>query len=312
MSFRSIRLREAWNWGGLSFRQLATRTYRATDQHETLDRAAVIAYYAMLALVPFLGLVLALALGFSGRIAKQLSALSREFLPPAANAIIQSQIDKIQAASPVGILSFSFVVLLWSASSLFIAVMDATNAAYGVRDSRPWWRRRLLAIVLTVAESVLLMGVSVSILFWPRVMSWIGLGSVAATVATVVHWVVAVAALLTSLALAYYYSPDVEQEWEWISPGSALAVLALIVVSLGFRLYLAYGSSYSETYGALAGVVVTLLWLYLVALTLLIGAEVNSVIEQASPHGKPRGQKVSPPVPEPGQAGRTAADRPQA
>jgi membrane protein len=303
MSFTSIRLREAWDWGGLTTRQLAVRTYRAMDKHEIFDRAAVIAYYAMLALVPFLGLVLALALGTAGPVADQLAALSREFLPPEANTIIQGQITKIQAAPPVGVLSFSFAVLLWSASSLFIAVMDATNAAYGVRDSRPWWKRRLLAIVLTVAESVLLVGVSVSIILWPRIMSWFGLGSVAIAVATAVHWVVAVAALLTSFALAYYFSPDVEQEWEWITPGSALAVLALIVASLGFRLYLSYGSSYSETYGALAGVVVTLLWFYLVALMLLIGAEVNSIIEQAAPHGKERGEKVSPPVPEAGGAG---------
>jgi membrane protein len=104
---------------------------------------------------------------------------------------------------------------------------------------------------------------------------------------------VVVAALLGSFALAYFFGPDVKQEWEWITPGAGLGVLVLIAASLGFRLYVQYGSS-SETYGALAGVVLLLLWFYLVALALLVGAEINCVIEQAAPHGRNPGQKVAP------------------
>jgi membrane protein len=183
---------------------------------------------------------------------------------------------------------------LWSASGLFVAVMDGTNAAYGVHDNRPWWKRRLWALVLTVVEAVLFLGAALSILLWPKVMGWLGLGAVASTVATVVQWLVVIIALLAAFALAYYFSPDVEQEWEWITPGSALGVLVLILLTLGFRLYVEYGSSYSETYGALAGVIVTLLWLYLASLALLLGAEMNSVIEHAAPHGKAPGEKEAP------------------
>jgi membrane protein len=294
MSLTSLRLREAWNWGGLSFRQLATHTYRAMNQHDTLNQAAVVAFYAMLALVPLLGLTLALALGARGDVAVQFEALCGRILPSEATGIVREQIHKIQADRPVGLLSLSILLLIWSSSSLFVAVMDTTNAAYGVRDGRPWWKKRLLAIVLTLAETVLLIGATIIIMVWPEIASWLGLGGVARVAASVVQWLVVVAALLAAFALAYYFGPDVDQEWEWITPGSFLGVLALIAASLGFRLYLHFGPSYSVTYGALAGVVLMLLWLYFAALALLVGAEINCVIEQAAPHGRAYGQKTSP------------------
>jgi membrane protein len=293
VSLTSIRLREAWNWGGLSAKQLATRTWGAMGQHDTLNQAAVVAFYAMLGLVPFLGLILALALGTASGVAEQITTLSRTFLPPQARDLLLQQIDKIRTSPPVGVLSFSFVVLLWSSSSLFVAIMDATNASYSVRDSRPWWKRRLMAIVLALVESVLLVGAATLIVLWPALLDWFHLGSWSPA-ATVVQWLVVIIVLLASFATAYYFGPDVEQEWEWITPGSALGVLVLILASLGFRFYLHYGSTYSETYGALAGVVLMMLWLYLAALALLVGAEINCVIEFVAPHGRAPGQKEEP------------------
>jgi membrane protein len=293
MSLTKIRLREAWNWGGLSARELARRTWQEMDKHGTLDRAAVVAYYAMLALVPLIGLVLAIAMGWSDRIRDQLPDLLPG-LPAEARRLLVDQVDMVAHEPHTGVLSVGFLILLWSASSLFVAVMDATNASYGVRDNRPWWKRRLWAIVLTVVESVLLLAAALSIILWPRVMGWLGLGTFAATLATVVQWLVVLVALFASFAIAYFFGPDVEQEWEWITPGSTLGVLALVVGTLAMRFYLLYGANYSATYGALTGVIVTLLWLYLAALALLLGAEINTVIEHAAPHGKEKGQKTEP------------------
>lgn len=295
MAFRSIRLREAWNWGGLSFRELLLRTYKAMDRHDTLNQGAVIAYFAMLSLVPLLGLVLALAFGARTGVAAQIDSLCHRLMPNEAYHVVKDQINKIQSENSVGLLSLSILLLLWSASSMFVAVMDMTNTAYGVRDERPWWKRRLIAIVLTIAETVLLIGASLSIALWPEVTSWLHLTGPAMALYTAVQWVIVVLALLTAFAIAYYFGPHVEQEWEWITPGSALGVLALIVASVGFRFYIIhFGSSYSETYGTLAGVVLMMLWLYIAALALLVGAEINCVIEHAAPHGKSPGQKTSP------------------
>src|SRR5579875_367646 len=298
MAFTSIRLKEAWNWGGLSFRELVVRTYQAMDKHDTFNQAAVIAFYGMMSLVPLLGLVLALALGARTGVAEQIETLSEKMLPQEAYVLVRNQIHKVQEENSVGLLSLSILLLLWSASSLFSAVMGTTNTTYGVRDSRPWWKRQILVLVLTVAEAILLLGASLSIALWPEVAGWLGLSGTTRTLSTVVQWFVVVIALLTGFALAYYFGPDVKQEWEWITPGSALGVLVLIAASAGFRWYIVhFGSSYNETYGALAGVVLMMLWFYLAALALLVGAEVNCVIEHAAPHGKAPGQKESPPVP---------------
>src|SRR5215212_9606231 len=115
MSVTRLRLRQAWNWGGLSFKQLAVRTYEAVDRHETVDRAAIVAFYALLALVPFLGLVLAVTLGPSGGVvAAEMRGLSRQVLPGAADEIVRGEMRTIREGPRVGLLSVSFLLLLWS------------------------------------------------------------------------------------------------------------------------------------------------------------------------------------------------------
>src|SRR3954447_24267322 len=157
MSLPLPRLSGAWNLRGLSLKELAARTYEAVDTHETIDRAAIVAFYALLALVPLLGLVLTITLVTSGGdVAGEILSLSRQFLPEAADEIVRHEVRTIRDSPRVGIVSVSFLLLLWSASSAFVAVMDSTNAAYGVRDGRAWWQRRLLAAVLTVVVAVLL------------------------------------------------------------------------------------------------------------------------------------------------------------
>ncbi len=287
MGLTTIHPRDAWTRGGLSWRELVLRTWRQVERHDTLNRAAVVAFYAMLSLVPFLAIVLAVALGAAGSIAAEMASLSHRFLPGDADVLIQEQIRKVRDQPPAGLLSFGFALLVWSASSLFVAVMDATCVAYGVRDTRPWWKRRLLAILLTVIDSLLLLGATLSIVLWPAIMGWLHLG----VAATFLQWVMVVVALLAFFAIAYYFGPDDKREWCWLSPGSTLGTLGLIAATLGFRLYLQYGTPYSETYGALAGVVVTLLWFYFAALALLLGAELNGVIAHAA---APRLSKKEP------------------
>jgi len=292
MSIIKVRLQEAWDWGGLSTKQLATRTWGAMDKHDTFNQAAVIAFYAMLSLVPMLGFVLLIALGTRTAVADELLRVSYQ-LPGQAGDIVRDQVHKIQTSAPVGVLSLSAVVLLWSASSLFVAVMDMLNVVYGVKDGRPWWKRRLMAIVLTLCEVILLVGASVVAVGGPHYIDSLGLGWWGSVGATVVQWLIVIFALLLAFALAYFFGPHIEQTWEWITPGSTIGVIGLILISLGFRAYLLIGFN-SEAYGALAGVVLMLLWLYATSLALLVGAEVNCVIEQAAPHGRAPGQKALP------------------
>jgi membrane protein len=281
VSSTSIRVRSLWDWGGLTTRQLVVRTCRQIGRHDTIDRAAIVAFYALLSLVPLLGFVLAVAFGPARGSGAELQEVASQFLPPEGRAIIDGQIAKIQGAAPVGVLTFSFAILLWSSSGVFVALMDGTNAAHGVRDGRPWWVRRLLGVVLTAVESALLLGTLVAILAWPYALGLFGLDGLGAATAAAVRWAVVVVALLVSFSIAYYFGPDVARGWEWVTPGSVFGVVTLIAASLAFRAYLVYGWAWSEAYGTLAGVIILLLWFYLAALALLVGAEINCVIGHA-------------------------------
>jgi membrane protein len=294
MSCTKVRLREAWNWGGLSAKELAKRTWEQMSQHDTLDRAAVVAFYAMLGLIPVLGIVLAISLGVGPKVAEQILKWSHEFLPAEGAKLIEDQISQVRSSPPTGVLSFGFLVLLWSASSLFTAVMDGTNAAYALHDSRPWWKRQLISIALTVAEAVLFLGAALLILLWPKITGWLELGIATTVIAAVVQWVVVLILLLASFSLAYYFTPDVDQQWEWITPGSTLGVILMILLTLGFRLYVQYGSTYNATYGALAGVIITLLWFYLAALALLTGGRGQQRYRARRPTRQGTGRKRNP------------------
>lgn len=278
---KTIQLSRAWDWGGLTLRQLAERSFEQIIRHETMDRAAIVAFYALLSLAPFLSLLIAATLGGGGSMADELLNTSKQLLPLEADTLIRDELRKIQSSAPVGVLSLSFLLLLWSSSSSFVAVMDSINAAYESRDERPWWRRRLMAIVLTAVESAFLIAALVAILAWPHIVRLVGLEKDPSVLTTLFQWATVMVLLLLSFSLAYNFGTDVKHSWEWITPGGLWGVLGLIAATQCFRLYLAYGFSLSETYGALTGVVVLLLWFYITALSLLVGAEMNSVIDHA-------------------------------
>jgi membrane protein len=283
MSLLKVRVQNAWDWGGLSPWRLAVRLWHAIDQHNTLNQAAIVAYYAMLSLVPLLSLVVAAALGVRPGVTDEVLRMSRDLLPEEAYTVVHEQVHEIRSEPPLALLSISAAILLWSASSLFVCVMDATNTAYGARETRPWWWRRMMALVLTLIEVALLVLASVLAVTWPALSRWLGLddlGRLTSALATLANWIVVVFALLAAFELVHFFGPNVKRGWQWVTPGSALGVLVLVAASLGFRMYLQFCTSYSATYGALTGVVLMLFWLYIAALALLVGAEVNFVIKQ--------------------------------
>ena len=108
----------------------------------------------------------------------------------------------------------------------------------------------------------------------------------------ILQWPMVFVLVATAIALVYYFAPDAEQDWVWITPGSVLATLLWVVVSLGFKVYVSSFGSYTETYGVIGGVMVLMLWFYLSGIAILVGAELNAEIEHASPYGKDVGEKV--------------------
>ena len=119
-----------------------------------------------------------------------------------------------------------------------------------------------------------------------------GLGPVFAWTWKLLQWPVVLALVALGAGLLYYFGPDAEQEWVWVTPGSVLTAVLWFVASLGFKFYVVNFGAYTETYGAIGGVMVLLLWFYISGLVMLLGAELNAEIEHASPYGKAAGEKV--------------------
>ena len=300
------RLRHAINLGGLTPWELVTRTYRAFIDNEVQTRAAGVAFYAMLALVPFIGLILFLAIqllpdltGHNNTATKignetvnQFKETLAQFLPSEATEEITNQIGRLQSQDPVSLLSFGLLVTIWLSSSIFVAVIDATNRIYGVYDRRSWIKVRLIAIAMTLTQAALLIGSLLTIVGWDYILAYLKLDASTSLLATIMQYVAIYFLILFSFALTYYISPDADQKWEWITPGSIVGAGLFLVSSLGFRIYVQNFANYNKTYGVLGGVMVLLFWFWISALVLLGAAQVNKIIEEASPIGKNYGQRT--------------------
>jgi membrane protein len=306
--FPPIRLREALRLGGLSVRELALRTWTKIYENEIMTRAAAVSFYAMLALVPFLALVLIIIVdllpdlrevsgarvGIFNMTPDDLDRLLQGLLPAEAKGVVEQQIKEFQDRPKAGVISLSLAVTLWLASSLFVAIIDAMNRIYGVCETRPFWKLRLTAIAMTIIQAIILVGSLLAIVAWSEIVARIGMSRPAAALAIAVQWLVVMLMMLFSFALNFYVGPDADQRWEWITPGSLAGTLAFLLASYGFRLYVLNFANYNKTYGSLGGVMVLLFWFWISSLVLLTAAQINKLIEDASPLGKNIGQKKDP------------------
>ena len=156
---------------------------------------------------------------------------------------------------------------------------------------------RLVAIVLTVGVALFILVALSLVLVGPGVAGYLGdltgLGAAFEWSWLVVQWPLAFVLVSTAIGLVYYFAPDADQDWVWITPGAFVATALWLVASLGFKFYVATFTDYNAAYGAVGGVIVLLLWFYVSGLALLAGAEFNAQIERASPHGKGPGQKTA-------------------
>ena len=243
----------------------------------------------MLALFPlllFLTSLIGLFLGQGTELRQGLFNYLSKVLPGAAYTLVDSTMTEISAASSGSKVMLGLLAALWAASNGMGAITEALNIAYGVKESRPWWKQRLVAMLLTVSLSALIITALVLVLYGGRLAEQVaesfGLGSVFVEVWRILQWPLVLAFMLLAFALIYYMAPDVrDPKWVWITPGSVIGVLIWLLVSLGFRVYLHFFDSYSKTYGSLGAVIILMLWLYLTGTAILIGGEVNSVIEDA-------------------------------
>ncbi|QSQ25096.1 YihY/virulence factor BrkB family protein [Pyxidicoccus parkwayensis] len=260
------------------------------------DVAGALTFQVILALFPFLLFLVSLA----GVIIDpaQAQALINELAkvaPQEVTKILGDRITALAHSNPVGLLTIGGVGAMWAASSGVVALAEALNKVYGVKDSRPFWKVRGIALLTTLGGAVLAIIAALAIVVTPVIVGKLG------PVGEVFNWLrLPVAGLLVMFlwAVLYYVLPDVEQRFRFITPGSVVGVLIWVVASWGFSKYVANFGKYDVNYGAIGGVIVMLLWMWISAQVVLLGAEINAILEHRSPEGKAPGDKV----PEPGKA----------
>ena len=293
-----------WALGGLTWWGLAKRVWSEINKDDVWGRAAQLSYYFLLALIPlllFLTSLIGMMIGSGTGLRQALFRYLAEVMPPSASQLVEQTMGEVSTASSGGKLSFGLLAALWAASNGMGAITDALNAAYNVKETRPWWKQRLVAIGLTLALAVLIISALVLVLYGANIaekvaMSY-GFGDAFTSMWKILQWPIVVAFILLAFALIYFFSPDLrDQEWTWITPGSVIGATLWLLVSFGFRLYLHFFDSYSKTYGSLGAVIILMLWLYLTGAAVLVGGEVNSEIENAAaergePEAKEKGEK---------------------
>ena len=281
----------------LSWTDLAKRTFNEALADDIFSLAAQQAYYFFFALFPALLFVIAVASFFPLQsLINDVIVMLGRFAPQAVIDIITSAMTSLSKQNSGGILTFGFLVTIWSSSGAMVSIITTLNAAYDVNESRPWWKTRLVAVGLTIGIAVFIVAAMFLVIAGPTVAESLAvkmhLGPAFKWVWWVLQWPIAFSMVASAIAVVYYYAPDVEQDWVWITPGSIFATVLWLIISLALKTYYTILPNANAAYGTIGGIMVLMLWFYCSGLALLLGAELNAEIEHASPYGKEPGERV--------------------
>lgn len=250
--------------------------------------SAGVAYYGFLTLIPALG-ALVLTYGLvtdPGEVATQMRGIVQH-VPAEAAKLIDDQLTSVvkTATGKKGLgLALALVLAIYGAMKGAGAIITALNVAYEVPEDRGFFRTTLISAAVTLGAILVAVAALGSGALFAAVGTYAGsLSPLAVTAIKIVSWAATAAIAITAVALLYRYAPArPEAKWQWVTPGSLLAVVGFLVVTFGFGLYAKHFGNYGATYGSLSAVVVLLLWLYLSAYVLLIGAELNAALERTA------------------------------
>jgi membrane protein len=295
--------------------QVTRRAFKESSADNVGIIAGGIAYAAFLAIFPALiaGISLFGLVADPATIAQQAEGVLAA-LPEAAQPLLRDQIVSL-TQTPSGALSFSLIVsillALWSASSGTSSLMTGINIAYDEQESRNFLKLRGTALLLTLGAIVFVLLTLALVAVVPAVLNALQLGTFINVIVQVVRWALLIVLIIAALAVVYRLAPDRDApQFKWTSVGALVSGVLWVLASLGFSLYVNNFGSYNKTYGALAGVVVLLLWLYLTGYIILLGAEINAESEKQTKQDTTTG----PPLPmgeRRAEAADTVADPPE-
>lgn len=260
---------------------LIRRTYDNVQQKHTMQMAAGLSYYFVMSLFPLL-IVFAATVAYLPvpNLLDEAMALAGHFIPHDSVGLVQAVLRQVISPSRGKFLSFGIVGTIWAASGGFSSMMEALNVAYDVREERPFWKTRPLAIGLTFLTGMLLVIALALMLLGPNFGGWlaakIGLGSAFATLWPYLRWTIAIAFTVLAIELIYFLAPNVHQRFRKTLPGAAIAVGCWILLSWALGLYFQHFAKLNKTYGTLAAAIALMVWLYWTAFAVILGAEINA------------------------------------
>ncbi|AWB95111.1 ribonuclease BN [Agromyces badenianii] len=271
-----------------SWMYVLRKSFREFIDDQCPDRAASLTYYGVLALFPsLLALTSLLALvGQGQRAIDALFGIVEQVAPGQALDVIREPLEDF-SASPAAGLGFvtGLLLAIWSASGYVGAFSRAMNQVYEIDEGRPFWKLRPMQLIVTVITLLLIVVIAVILVISGPVTNAIGdaigAGEAVKIVWEIAKWPLLALAVILAIAILYYATPNAKQpKFRWISIGALVAIVALVIVSAGFALYVANFANYDRTYGSFGGVIVFLLWLWLANSALLFGAEFDAELER--------------------------------
>lgn len=288
--------------------QVTKRAFAEAKADNVPILAGGVAFFAFLALFPAIiaGLTLYGLVADPAQVASQIESLTA-LLPEAARPLIADQLNAVTASSngALGVgLVVSLLAALWSASGGTMNLVKATNVAYDEDESRGFLKLRGTALGLTLGAVVFLLLAVALVAGVPVLFDALGIGGAGLVLAQALRWILLAALVIGALAVVYRVAPDRDApRFAWVSTGAIVATVLWVIGSVAFSFYVSNFGSYNKTYGALAGVIVLMLWLYLTSYIVLLGAEINSESERQTSRDSTKGP--SAPM---GERGAEAAD----
>ena len=290
------------------WRDVAMRVKEQFTKDNVSLVGAGVGLYGLLALFPALAAAVSLYGIFASpeQVADQMEVLT-DVLPEQGAEIIGGQLENLTQTGG-GALGFGlivgFLVALWSARQGMTALMIATNIAYNEQETRSFVKQLLVSLALTLGAVVGFVVIVLLGVVTPVALAFVGLGDTLEGLLAVLRWAVLWVLVVLGISVIYRYAPDrAHPQWRWVNWGSAIAATLWLLGSLAFALYVSSFGAYGETYGAIGGVIVLLLWFYLSGVVVVLGAEINAELEHQTAYDTTQGD------PHPmGQRGAEAAD----
>jgi len=273
---------------GFDWKRFFWGLYQKTMDTDIFSRAAQVAFYFSFSLFPllfFLISLFAIVLDTTDGLKAELFNYIRQIMPSSAFELVRKTLEEIIESSSGGKLTIGLAITLWSASAGIDSVRIALNEVYEFRETRWWWRTKLQSLLITLLL-IVLVALVLGIVFYgwqaaQMALGYLGLQVTSPLVLVSIQWVSILLVMLFACEVIYNLLPNFKKHrWEWITPGSIVAIVLWLLLTRGFRLYLEYFNSYNKAYGSLGAVIILMLWLYLTAIVIMVGGVINAVVRE--------------------------------